>query len=139
MAIDVTLLLTRAQCDEVTKELDKRLRRLDNKEQNYDYQDEVGGEFATDLNQELTGLNLRIANFDSYLATLTAGTPEHDRTTDDRRKADDRRGDIQAQQRKRGGPKVVLGQSALKETQSRSASLEEDKAAVVAHRATLSA
>ncbi|PJJ53248.1 hypothetical protein [Hymenobacter chitinivorans] len=139
MAIDVKLLLTRPQCDAVTTELDKRIRRLDNKESNYDYQDEVGSERATELNDELKGLNVRIANHDSYLATLTEGSTEYERTVDERRKDDDRRGDILAQQRKRGGVKVVLGQSALKETQSRSTSLEEDKAAVAAHRSTLSA
>ncbi|UOQ72875.1 hypothetical protein [Hymenobacter cellulosilyticus] len=139
MAIDVKLLLTRAQCDAVTTELDKRIRRLENKESNYDYQDEVGSERATELNDELKGLNVRIANHDSYLATLTEGSTEYERTMDARRKDDDRRGDILAQQRKRGGVKVVLGQSALKETQSRSTSLEEDKAAVAAHRPTLAA
>lgn len=138
MAIDVKLLLNHAQCDAVTAELNKRIRRLGNKEDNYDYQDEIGSERAAELNQELKGLNVRIANHDSYLATLTEGTTEYERTTDERRKDDDRRGEILAQQRKRGGAKVVLGQSALKETQSRTTSLEEDKVAVAAHRATLS-
>ena len=139
MPIDVSLLLTRAQCDDVTEELDKRLRKLTNSEQNYDYQDEIGSERATELNQELAGLNGRIANFDAYLPTLTAGTDEFNRTTDERRKADDRRGDILAMQRTRGGVKAVLSQSALKETQSRAVSLQQDKAAVVTHRATLAA
>ncbi|TGE12248.1 hypothetical protein [Hymenobacter elongatus] len=139
MAIDVTLLLTRAQCDAVTTELDKRLRRLDNREQNFDYQDEISTERASELNAELIGLNNRITNLDTYLPTLAEGSKEHERSTDERRKADDRRGDIGAMLGKRGGVKAVLGQSALKETLSRSTSLEDDKTTVATHRASLAA
>ncbi|MCC2547386.1 hypothetical protein LJY25_13100 [Hymenobacter sp. BT175] len=139
MPINVSLLLTRAECDEVTKELDKRLNRLDIREQNYDYQKEIGTERATDLSEEKTGLNQRITFLSGYLLTLTAGTDEHEKTTDDLRKSNARLGEVEALMRKEGGAKAVLGQSILKETQGRSTSIEEDKADVVAHRATLTA
>lgn len=139
MPIDVTLLLTQADCDAVTTELDKRLRLLENREENYGYQDEVGSERAQELTQELSGLNARVPFLTTYLGTLTAGTEEHERTTDELRRATDRRDHLAAQQRKRGGVKAVLSQSARKETQGRSASLEEDKATVATHRATLPA
>ena len=58
--IDVTLLLTRADYDAVTTELDKRLRLLDNREENFGYQDEVGSDRAEALTQELSGLNSRV-------------------------------------------------------------------------------
>jgi hypothetical protein len=139
MAIDVSLLLTRADCDAVTTEFDRRLRRLDNREENFDYQSETGTERAADLTDELSGLNSRVPFLGTYLATLTPGTTEHANTTDELRKKTDRRDELLSRQAKVGGVKAVLSQSELKETQSRSTSIEEDKALVVAHRATLPA
>ncbi|GAA4392530.1 hypothetical protein [Hymenobacter koreensis] len=139
MPLDVTLLLTRPQCDAVTEELDKRLRLLSNREENFEYRDEVGTERATELNEELAGLNQRIASLDAYLPTLTAGTAEQKRAANERRRADDRRGEVLAQQDARGGVPAVLAQSLLREIQSRTAVINEDKAQVAAHRNTLPA
>ncbi|WP_035557891.1 hypothetical protein [Hymenobacter sp. IS2118] len=139
MAIDVTLLLTRADCDAVTETFDQRLRLLDNREANFGYQSEVGTARATDLTDELRGLNSRVPFLTTYLATLTAGTTEHTTTTDELRKKTDRRDELLSRQAKVGGVPAVLRQSELKEAQRRSASIEEDKALVVARRATLSA
>ena len=139
MPIDVSLLLTHADCDAVTTELNKRLRLLDNREGNFGYQTEVGTERAEDLTEELEGINKRISFLTSYLASLEADTTEHDRTTDELRRATDRHDELESQQGKRGGVKAVLSQSSLKETQSRSNSIEEDKVLVAAHRATLAA
>jgi hypothetical protein len=139
MPIDVTLLLTHADCDAVATVLDKRLRLLDNREENFDYQDEVGSDRAQEITQELSGLNTRIPFLNNYLSTLVAGSKEHAHTIEELRKFNSRRDELLAQQHKLGGVKAVLSQSSLKETQSRSASIEADKALVIAHRATLPA
>ena len=139
MAIDVTLLLNHADCDAVTEAFDQRLRLLDNREENFGYQSEVGTTRATGLTDELKGLNSRVPFLTTYLATLVLGTTEHTATTDELRKKTDRRDELVSRQAKVGGVKAVLSQSELKEAQVRSASIEEDKALVVAHRATLPA
>ena len=139
MAIDVTLLKTRAECDQVTSALADRITTLTKRQTDLTYSAATATERAQGYSDELTDLVADIAADDAAIPTLTAGSERRLAREDRRRKTNDRREEVLALQRELGGAAAVLRQSELKETEGRIASIEADVALVAAHKPTLSA
>jgi len=137
MAIDVTLLKTRAECEQAESAYDERTEVLNKRRSDIAYSSKVATDRAQGYADELTDLNANIAAADLAIPTLTPGGQRRIDRENERRRDDDRRGEVQAQQLAAGGVAAVLRQSELKETDGRIASLAEDKATVVAHKDTL--
>lgn len=137
MAIDVTLLKTRAECDQATGAYDERVGVLNKRRTDFAYSASGATERAQAYSNELTDLVADIAADDAAIPTLTVDSERRLQREDRRRKANDRREEVLALQRKLGGVDALLRQSELKETEGRIASLQADAAEVATHKATL--
>jgi len=137
MVYSLSYLKTWAQCDFVLDLAAEKRKTLVFRDTESDFRTDNTSKTATNLSNELTGLNTYITAMTPVIPTMVG--KERTEAEDELRKKTDRRDELVSRQGKAGGEKLVereLGQALL---EPQLPVIDDFIAQVTAHRATLSA
>ena len=139
MALDLTLLTTRAECDEVLADLAAELDGYDNRDTNLAYADRRTTRTADEVTGLLAGVNAEIASFTATLAQ--AGIPAKLRkaTQSKLRKANDRKDNLTERGEGRTGAAAFLANVDSDQIDAQVRVLTNAQTIVTAHKDTLPA
>ncbi|PJJ60098.1 hypothetical protein [Hymenobacter chitinivorans] len=139
MALDLSFLTTRAECDDVLAALAAELASYQNRDTNLDYADFRTEQGQTKVKALLIGVEAEILGFTNLLATPGISASLRKQNETKLRKATDRRDNLKDVGGARSGPARVLSQVDVKQIDKQIEVLTEAQAEVTAHRATLAA
>lgn len=139
MAYPVELLTDQAMCDEALDDIQTELDDLAFRQTSYDHRDGKATARAADITEEITGLDQDITSLNSQLATMAADSKFRPRREAELRTAVKRRGDLGAAQTTRGPVAAFRVAVDLRQVVVQIDELNQAKAAVTAHRATVPA
>ena len=139
MALDLTLLTTRAECDEVLQDLEAELDTYQTRDNALGYTDRQVTRSKAETATLLTGVEAEITMYTAMLASpgLSARLRKQNETK--LRRANDRRDNLNDQGGARSGPARILAAIDGQQIEAQVAVLTAAQTEVTNHRATLPA
>ncbi|MFD2784132.1 hypothetical protein [Hymenobacter rubripertinctus] len=137
--IDYTILITRADCDTATAELDFELKTFSTRDATLDLADERGDRAQASASAQLASLDGRIAAAENLLAATGIAAELREATTDDLALLRAQRTKLDKRTRQQGGVRRFLAAVDAQQVADQVATLTAARAGVAAHRATLPA
>lgn len=139
MPFDLTLLTTRAECDEALDDLAAELDGYQQRTSNLDYADRRADRTQADVSGQVAGLDAEITAYTSILAS-PAITPSLRKLNETKlRRANDRRDNLLDRGSARSGPARFLASVDGEQVAAQVAVLTDAQKQVTNHRATLAA
>ncbi len=139
MALDLTLLTTKAECDEVLSSLEAELDTYTHRDGNLDYADRQSGRINTDVAARLAGVNAEIAAYTAIAATPGLTPLMQKANASNLRRANDRKDNLSERGEKHTGSAAFLADVDADQIAAQVATLTAAQTAVTAHKATLPA
>jgi hypothetical protein len=137
MALTLTLLTTKAECDEAFASLAAELDTYAQRDSNLDFADRQADRASTGAAAQLAGVTAEIAGLTAMLA-VPGLSPAQRRTTESKlRRANDRKDNLTERGQARTGAAAFLAEVDAEQVAAQVATLTQAQAAVTAHRATL--
>lgn len=139
MAIDYSVLTTRAECDAATQELDFELKTFATRDANLDLADDRAGRAKDNTAAQLSKVNGEIASLDYRLAQPGLDATTQADLADEREGYVVQRKKLEKRNRQATGPNRLLADVDAEQIAIQVALLNQVKAGIAAHRATLPA
>ena len=139
MALDLTLLTTRAECDEVLADLAAEFDGYDNRDTNLAYADRRTTRTADEVTGLLAGVNAEIASYTTTLAQPAIPAKLRKQFESKLRKATDRKDNLTERGEGRTGSAAFLANVDSDQVDAQVTMLTGAQTAVTAHKATLPA
>ncbi|GAA3926810.1 hypothetical protein [Hymenobacter algoricola] len=139
MALDLTLLTTRAECDEVLQDLEAELDTYQTRDSNLGYTDRQVVRSKAETAVLLTGVEAEIGMYTTMLATPGLSARLLKQNQSKLRRAIDRRDNLKDQGGARSGSARILAAIDAAQIDAQVAVLTDAQTQVTTHRATLAA
>ncbi len=139
MALDLSPLTTRAECDTALTALAAELDTYQHRDSNLDYADRQGTRTKDDVTARLAGVNAEIAAYTAILATPNLTDALRKQNESKLRKANDRKDNLAERSEARAGAPAFLASVDAEQNAAQVSVLAAAQAQVTAHQATLPA
>jgi chromosome segregation ATPase len=139
MALDLTLLTTRAECDDALADLQAELDGYQHRTSNLDFAATQSERSTADVAARLAGVQAEIDSYTAMLNTPNMPAALRKQTESKLRRANDRKDNLTERNSTRTGPAAFLASVDSEQLAAQVATLTSAQAAVTTHRATLPA
>ena len=139
MALNLTLLTTKAECDEALADLAAELDTYQHRTTNLDYADRRADRVITDVSAQLAGVNAEIAAYTAILATPSLTASLRKTNESKLRRANDRKDNLNERGQSRTGSAAFLAAVDAEQVTAQVATLTSAQQSVTTRRAALPA
>ena len=139
MAFDLTLLTTKAECDEALTDLQTELEAYQHRTVNLDYTDRQAGRTLDDVTARLAGVQAEIDSYTAMLNTPNVPAALKKQTESKLRRATDRKDNLAERGQARTGAAAFLANVDAEQVAAQVATLTSAQTAVADHKGTLPA
>ncbi|RYU78212.1 hypothetical protein [Hymenobacter persicinus] len=139
MALDLTLLTTRAECDDVLQDLEAELETYQHRDSNLSYTDSRVARSKAETGAQLLQVEAEIGMYTGMLATPGISASLRKQYETKLRRANDRRDNLRDQGGARSAPARVLAAIDAEQIDAQVSVLTAAQSQVTSHRATLAA
>lgn len=139
MAIDLTRLTTRPECDEAVESLEAELDSYQHQDNNISYGERQAGRSSADVQGRLIGVNAEIASYSATLAQADLPAKLRKQTESKLRRAHDRKDNLTERGEARTGALAFLATVDATQNEAQVTILRDAIDQVARHRATLPA
>ncbi|MBO2008139.1 hypothetical protein [Hymenobacter negativus] len=139
MALDLTKLTTRAECDEALESLEAELDTYQHRDDSLDYADRQAGRTSTSVTAQLAGVNAEIAGLEAMLAVPGLTAAQQRTTSGKLRRANDRKDNLTERGQARTGAVAFLADVDTEQVNAQVTVLTNAQTLVTAHKPTLPA
>ena len=139
MALDITLLTTKAECDEALADLAAELETYQHRTDNLDYAATQAGRTLSDVTVRLAGVQAEIDSYTAMLNTLNMPATLKKQTESRLRRANDRKDNLTERNQARTSSAAFLAAVDAEQVAAQVATLTSAQQAVTARKAALPA